>query len=234
MNGNSVAIQRNRKPIATLLWVTLLGTADESRCLYGTRHQLLGLWDQIHLVDPTLALVYLDVLLYNIDINPDWVTARPGSERVVGVASMYLLHALSSSKPTVVEDIRRRYLVFIPREAGFGGSFRHTMVAIHALLFSSRERQPFRWLDYQPCAQEYASFATTLVQVAFNRREHGKVPRWVLRFSRQSMLLDPEPPASVITDCLKIIAIDLGVLESNIRNLDKRYVCLTQLHSSPS
>jgi len=54
-----------------------------------------------------------------------------------------------------------------------------------------------------------------------------KVPRWVLRFSSYSLLSYPEPPASVIDDCLMIIAIDLGcdVSESDMRNLDKRYVC---------
>jgi len=228
MNGNYVAIQRNRKPIATLLWVTLLGTVDESQCLYGTRHQLLGLWDQIHLVDPTLAVAYLDVLLYNIDVNGDRVTARPGSERVAGVASVYLLHTLSSSKPMVVEDIRRRYPGVIPFEANFEGTFRHTMVAIHALSFSSRERRPFKWLDYQPCAREEGSFATTLVRVAYGRKQHGKVPRWVLRFALHSISQDPPPQTSVVVYCLTIIAIDLDCDVSSIWSAapDERCVCM--------
>jgi len=234
--GFAVAIQYGRrKSIPTLLWVTLFATADESRCLYDTRHRLLGLWDRIHLVDPTLAATYLEVLLRGIDVNGDRVTVRPGSERIVGAASMYLLCALSDPNPIVVEDMRQRYRGVIPPEANFEGPFRHTMVAIHALSFNRWERRLFKWLDYQPCAQEHALFATTLVQVAYNRRQHGKVPRWVLRFSLHSMLMDPEPPVSVIADCLMIIAIDLGcnISESDISNLDKRYAYLTQLHSLP-
>jgi len=208
----SVGIQPNCcKSISTLLWVTMLGTADESRCLYDTRLQLLGLWDRIHLVDPTLAAAYMDVLLSGIEVNGDRVTARPGSELVAGVASIYLLRALSGVglTPMVVEDTCQRYIGIVPYGANFEGPFRHTMVAIHALSFSSRERRPFKWLDYQPCAREEASYAHTLARTAYGRRQHGKVPRWVLRFALHSISQDPPPPTSVVVHCLTIIAIDL-------------------------
>jgi len=228
----AASIQLKRKPIATLfLWVTRLETADESwRSLRDIRRQLLGLWDRIHPADPALAAIYLDVLLSCIDVNGDRVSACPVLERAVGAASTCLLHMLSSVDPrsSVVGDTRKRYIEVIPRKANFEfeGPLCHTMIAIHALLIHSRERQSFEEMGYKPCPQEHALFVTTLVQVAFNRRKHGKVPRWVLRFSLHSLLRSPEPPASVIADCLMIIAIDLGcnVSESDIRNLDKRYV----------
>jgi len=241
ISEDAASIQLKHKPIATLfLWVTRLETADESWSLRDIRRQLLDLWDRIHPADPALAAIYLDVLLHCTDVNGDRVSACPGLERVVGVASTCLLRILSSGDPgsSVVTVTRKRYIEVIPRKANFEfeGPLCHTMIAIHALLIRSRERQSFEEMGYKPCPQEHALFVTTLVQVAFNRRKHGKVPRWVLRFSRQSILSDPEPPVSVIADCLMIIAVDLGcnVSESDIRNLDKRYACLTQLHSLPS
>jgi len=229
MNEDSVAIQLNLKPIATLfLWVTRLETAGESRCLHDTRHQFLELWDRIHLADPALAVIYLDVLLSCTDVNGSQVAARPGSERAAGVASMYLLCALSGVGPksTVVEDIRRRYIGVIPLEADFEGPFCHAMVAIHALSFSSWERRPFEWMDYIPFAREDVSFADTLVRVAHNRRQYGKVPRWVLRFALRSISQDPQPPTSVVADCLTIIAIDLDCDVSSVKSVapDERCV----------
>jgi len=239
LSGDSDAIRLNRKSIATLFsWVTRSETVDESRRLHDTQHQLLDHWDRIHLTDPAPAAVYLDTLLGCINVNGDRVTARPGSERVAGVASVCLVRALSSVGPEsrVVEDTRSHYIGVIPRKANFEGSFCHTITAIHALLISSHDRRPFEWMGYRPNAQEHTLFAKTLVRVAHNGRQHGKVPRWVLRFSLHSMLLDPHPPASVIADCLLIVAIELGcnVSESDIRNLDERYARLTQLHSLPS
>ena len=229
-------IQHKYESVATLfLWVTRLGTAGESQRLHDTRHQLLELWDRIHITNPAPAETYLDVLLGCTDVNDDRVAVCPRLEQVAGVASICLLHVLSSIGPTSMtfEDIHRRYIGVIPRKANFEGPSFYTMNTIHALLIRSQERLPFEWMDYKPCAQEHTSFASTLVQVAYNSRKRGKVPRWVLRFSLHSMLLDPEPPVSVIDDCLMIIAIDLGcsISESDIRNPDKRYAYLTQLHS---
>jgi len=241
MSVDTVAIQLKHKSIAMLfLSMTRPETDDESRCLRDTQHQLLELWDRIHLTNPAPAAIYLDALISSTDVNGDRVTARPGSERVARVASVCLLRILSGVGPKsrVVEDTRQRYIGVIPYKANFDfeDPLRHSMIAIHALLISSHERLPFEWMDYEPCAQDHASFANTLVQVAYNRRQDEKVPRWVLRFSLHSMLLDPEPPTSVIADCLMIIAIDLGcdVSESDIRNLDKRYAWLAQLRGLPS
>jgi len=229
MDGDSVAIQLNRKSIATyFLSVTRLETFSESRSLRDTRHQFLALWDRIHLADHAPAAIYLDVLLSYTDVDGDRVTARPGSERVAAVASICLLRVLSSVGPTsnVFEDTRRRYFGVIPRMANFEGPLCHAITATHALLVSSQERRPFGWINYKPCAQEYASFTNTLVQVAYNRGQHGKVPRWVLRFALHSIPQDP--PISVVADFLSIIAIDLGCVVPSAKSAvsDERCVQL--------
>jgi len=230
MSGDSVAIQLNRKPIATLFsWMTQAETFDGSQRVHDARHQLLDLWDRTDLLRPESAGLYLNALLSRTDVNGDRVTTLPGSERVVGVASTYLLRAFLGVGPksNVVRDIHRRYIRVIPPKADFEGPFCHTMIPIHALLISSHERRPFEWMGYGPCAQEHASFTNTLVRVAYNRRQHsGKVPRWVLRFSLHSLSRDPPPPASVVADCLSIIAIDLGCDVSSVKSiaLDERCV----------
>jgi len=239
MSEDFAVIQRKYESVAILfLWASQLETADKPQHLHDARHQLLELRDRIHLANPAPVAIYLDVLLGCIDVNGDRVMACRGSERAAGVASTYLLHALSSLDPTssTFGDTQRRYIGVVPHKADFEGPFFHTMNIIHALLIRSQERRPFAWVDYKPCAQEHASFATTLVQVARNRGQRGKVPRWLFRFSLHSILLDPEPPMSVIVDCLLIIAIDLGcnLSESDIRNQEKRFACLIQLHSLPS
>jgi len=229
MNADTFATQLKHEPITILLLsVTRTETTDQSRRLRDTRHQLLDLWDQIHLTDPTPAVICVDALLGCIKVNDDRVMVRPGSERVAGAASVCLLRILSGVGPGsgVVGGTRRRYTGVIPCRVDFEGPFRYSMIAFHALLIDSRERWPFEWMDYEPCAQEYASFANTLVQVAYNRRRYGKVPRWVLRFSLHSLSQDPPPPDSVVADCLSIIAIDLGCDVSSVKSvaLDERCV----------
>jgi len=116
--------------------------------------------------------------------------------------------------------------------------FCHTIKAIRRLLSRRDHPEPLNWEGIDFSTPESLFLAHHLVKIAWlwyqrPRREGQKVPRWVLRFSLQSLLSDPEPPVSVIADCLMIIAIDLGcvVSESDTRNLDKRYACLLQLHN---
>jgi len=225
MNGNPVAIQINRKPIATLfLWVTRLEVADEFWRSHDTQHQFLDLWDRVNIVHPESAGLYLEALLGSTEVSGNQVTECPRSERVAGVASMCLLHALSGADPKsrVVEDTRQRYIGDIPRKANFEGPFCYTMIAIHAILIHSRECQPFEWMGYKPCAWDHVLFSNSMVQVAYRKRQRGKVPRWVLRFALHSLSQDPPPPTSVVASCLSIIAIDLGCdvssVESSILN----------------
>jgi len=231
LGGDPAAIELKCKPIATLfLWLTRLETADESWRLHNTCRQLFELRDRIHLASPGPAVYYLVVLLSCTNVNGDRVTTRPGQERVAGVASVCLLRALSGVGPesNLAEGMRQRYIEGIPYGAEFEGPLRHTKIAIHALLIRSQERQSFGWIDHEPCTQDHASFANTLIQAAYNRRKHGRVPRWVLRFALHFLSRDPPPPTSLVADCLTIVAIDLDCDVTRVESttLDERCVCI--------
>jgi len=239
--GDSDAIQLSRKSIATFfLWVT--GTHVLNGLLWRfwrldiTQYAFFELWDQIHLVNLAPTTIYLDTLLSYVNVDRDRVTERPGSEQGARTASLCLLRALSGIDPTSVtlRDMRKRYLTVIPPKANFEGLLcYHTINAIHAVFVSSSGRGFFELKNYMPRTREHIFFANTLVRIAHNGELHGKVPRWVLRFVIHSLDRSPQPPMEVIADCLTTIAIDLGceISEGDVRNPDKRYVCLAQLYS---
>jgi hypothetical protein len=227
------AIQPNWKPVATLyLWTTWVELSNEPWQLdeQSPTTQYSELWDQIHISNPTLAVIYLDMLLSYTNVNLNQVTEGPGSEQVARVASLCLLRVLSGVGPTsvVTQGVRQHYLEVIPQMASFGGlQFYYVMNAIHAILFSSKERLPFQWAGYNPYPQEHIFFANNLVQIAHLGKEQlKKVPRWILRFVLHSLSQDPLPPTSIIIGCLSIIAIDLDCDISGIKTttLDAKYV----------
>jgi len=236
---NSDAIQLNRKPIAAFfLWATRIKILNESPRFdwqsHVTRRRFFGLWDRIHLTNPALAEIYLDALLRYVDVDHGLVTECPGLEQAARAASLCLLRALSGvdSGSAAFMDIRERYNAVIPPHTDFEGLLcYHAINAIHATLVGGQEKRTISWTDYKLHVQEHAFLANTLARVAHKGGNHGKVSHWALRFIVRSLSQDPPPPASVVTDCLMIIAIDLGceISEGDVRNLDKRYGCLTQL-----
>ena len=241
IGGDSDAIQLNRKSIATFfLWVAGAHVLNGPPWLFWqsdtTQHAFFQLWDRIHLVNLAPTTIYLDTLLSYVNVNHGRVTERLGSEQGARAASLCLLRVLSGVDPTsaTLEDMRKRYLTVFPPKANFEGLLcYHTINAIHAVLVRSKIRGFFRLTNYMPCAQEHIFFANTLVRIAHNGKLHGKVPRWVLRFVIHSLDRCPQPQMSVVADCLTTIAIDLGcdIPEDDIRNPDKRYERLAQLHS---
>jgi len=171
------------------------------------------------------------VLLDYVIVDRGRVTERPGLEQGAKAASLCLLRALSSVDPTStsLRDIRRRYAATIPSDADFKGLLcYHTINAVHATLVDSRARKFFEWTDYKPRADEHIFFANPLVQVAHKWKQYGKVPRWLLRFAIHFLSHGSPPPITVITDCLTIIAIDLGCDVSHVGTLGLpgRYVDL--------
>jgi len=231
---NSDAIQLNQKPIAIFfLWATQIGIIDGSQRFDWQSHiaRFFELWDQIHLSNHTLTEVYFDALLSCVSVDHGRVRECPGLEQGARAASLCLLRALSDVGPTstVLDDIHKRYIMAIPPHANFEGLLcYHAINAIHATLVNSRLRRFCKWADYKPRAQEQIFFANTLARVAHKGKQHGKVPRWVLRFVIHSLPHDSQPPTSVVTDCLTIIAIDLGcdVSHPGTSYLRKRYVGL--------
>jgi len=234
ISENFNAIHLNRKPIATFfLWVMRIEILNESQ-KFGwqsdvTRHRFLELWDRIHLGNPSSAITYLDALLSYLDVDHGRVTECPGSEQGARAASLCLLRALAGtdSGSVAFRDIRERYNAIIPLRANFEGLLcYHAINAIHVTLVGGQEKRAISWTDHKPHTQEYILFANTLARVAH------KAPRWALRFAAHSLSQDLLSPASVIIDCLTVIAINLGcdIPEDGFRSLDERYESLAQLH----
>ena len=162
-----------------------------------------------------------------------------GSEQLAGTAAACLLGAVSHSlivnpKSNTLKDVHQEFdRIFLPTIDLRSLPFYPTISAVQNL-FNGNDR--LSWEGVDPSAPGNLPLVHILVKVAWLRyRRLGlegqkKVPRWVLRFSFHCLLRDPEPPVSVITDCLLIVAIDLGcdISDRDIRNLDKRHVGLAQ------
>lgn len=167
------------------------------------------------------------------------VAVTHGAERLAEIAAACVLSTfshLSIMEPTskVLEDIRQRYGKVFPLGVDFRGvPFCFTMNATHRLLHG-RNRH-FVWEGFNPSMQEQISVAHALVKVAWSNHQRAegrrKVPRWVLRFVLLSASQHPPPPASVIIDCVFIIAIALGcdVSESETTVWDKRFVLICHI-----
>ena len=187
----------------------------------------------------------LKIFISCIRVTDHRVVVIRGSEKLAEMAAMCLLGTISYSlgvdpRPGFLKDVEQQYNTILPPVADFGDlPFRHTIHGIHRLFNRGDRQECPGWNDVDPSAPENLLLAHRLVTVAWLNYQkielegRKKVPRWVLRFSLHSLLWNPEPPVSVIADCLMVVAIDLGcdMLESDIRNPDKRYASLAQLHN---
>ena len=160
-----------------------------------------------------------------------------GSEELATVSALCFFKTVSHllvTDPTssVLVDARQRFLKVFPARDGLSGhQAYHTMNAAGCLLIPRWERQSFRWGDCKPSPHEHTIVAHNLAGLArseYRRTKQVKVPRLILRFALYSLSLYPQPPTSVIADCLSIIAIDLGceVPNAGTTTSDERSVCI--------
>ena len=146
------------------------------------------------------------------------------------------LHHLTVTDPTsgVLEDMRQRYDEVFPRRIDFAGfPSRHTIAMIDALAREYwSDRQALWRNDDRPSDDEHVGFARDTAQVsqAKYQQERG-VPTWTLNFALDTMFLDPLPPALIIADCLKVIAIALGCDVPDVATFDERCVCLSPINT---
>jgi len=164
-----------------------------------------------------------------------------GSERLAEAAATCLLNAILHSlvvdqESDILKEVQQQYNRIFPLGVDLLSlPFHHTIGGVHSLFGRPDHPKNPGWKDVEPSTTQNLPLAYNLAKVArscYQRSGIRKVPRWVLRFSLHSLLRSPEPSASVIADCLMIIAIDLGcdVSKGDVWNLDKRYICSTQLH----
>ena len=178
--------------------------------------------------------------------NNNQVVVLRGSEQLAEIAATCLLGALSHSfivdpESNILKDVRQQYNRVFPHEVGVRSlPFCHIINGIHKLFHRHDHLEDLSWEGVDLFAPENFSLAHNLTKVAWLccQQSWGQegVPRWVLHFSLHYLLQVAELPVSVITDCFLIIAIYMGCDVSNfdIKSLDKRCVCLSQLQKLSS
>ena len=211
---------------------TLQASLDTSIRLSIVEH--LSTKTELTYFDPTLVVdPCFDVLTSCININGLKMVTIPEKEQLATASARCFLRSLnrlSAIDPASrdLADIFRRYNKIFPFETDFAGlPFYYTMTKIHALTNQLWKPRSVRWDDYRPSDQEHTTFARHMVEVAqveYQQSRYRKVPRWILRFVLRSLSLDSPPPASVLADCLTIVAIDLGCDVRKITASEERYV----------
>jgi len=196
-----------------------------------------------------IAADCLKILISCIRVTNNRMVVIRGCGQLATTAAACLLGAISyllkvDPKSKILRDMDHQYNKSFPSSVDLKGlPFHHTIDVIHHFFHRHNHRKPksLSWKGIDPSTPGSVLLTQYLVTIAgfcYARASLGgrkKVPRWVLRFSLHSLLWDPEPPVSVITNCLMIVAIDLGcdISEGDLRNLDERYARLVQLHALP-
>jgi len=206
--------------------------------------------DDSHLTQ--VAAGWLDTIFDCVKITNGKATIVQGLEELVAASSLVCLCTLSNFVVTdpmqkILEVIRRRYVRTIPSKTSFYDPLvPHTLGAIHTVLHTNltdatislpqyRIRWRVQWKGYEPSSDEHIKVARALTNFArsgHRRSGRAKVPRWLLRFALHSLSQDPLPPASVVTDSLSIIAIDLRCDVPDIVTInppDQRCVCVKRV-----
>ena len=186
------------------------------------------------LVDFTPALLSdcFDVFIDCVKVNKRDPVVAQGMEELGEASAMcfFLTYShLSITDPMsgILSGIRQRYRRIFPLDLDFNGlPFPHTLHMTHEAIYSGQEVQALvRWRDYKPANPEYIAVVRALSKLSwseYRRRALGQVPPPHLSFALHYISQDPLPPPSIITNCLLIIAIDLGCNVSESMILEER------------
>ena len=197
-------------------------------------------------VEPALLSSCFNIFLGCTNVkNGEVVIVGESKQLVTGAATAFLRasYQLLATDPTsnAAVDLRQKYQSFFgplhPWATFEGDPFRYTMIAIHALISEDRNLRLISWNGSRPPIREHAFFtqyALKRAQERYKQSQHRKVPRWTLRFVFYSLSLDPPPPAFIVANCLRIIAIDLDCDVSGATASEEGYVHsnLTDAHYS--
>ena len=215
-----------------ILWT--LQTSLEKPVHLSALEHLVTITEFTHF-DPSLVTDCFNIFVGCLSVSNGKVVIMQGLEQLAMVSARGFFHTLrhlSATRPTssVLADQLRRYHQVFPFETDFRGlPFYHTMINIHALAGQRHwDSRSIQWIDYKPFTQELIPFAQHMLDIAqaeYQQIQSGRVPRWILRFALHFLSLEPLSPASVIADCLMIIAIALGQNPSSIPISDGRYPC---------
>lgn len=187
--------------------------------------------------DPSLILTCFNIFTSCVNVVNGTLVMVQGTERLAAKSATLFVHTfryLFSTDPTssTLADLRRGYRrAFSSVWVDFMDlPFRYTMVAAHILV--NQDCTPpawWRWRNYiRPSDQEHVQLAWCITEAVRmgHQQTQPDVSNWTLRFAFYSLSLGPSPPPSVVSDCLKIIAVELGCELSNITTPDERCVQL--------
>lgn len=189
--------------------------------------------------DPALVSASFNVLAGCVSIVGGKAVVALGWEELAVASVSCCLRTLSH--PTIIDpvsrvfkDMQQRYTRAFPIEANFEDlpSY-HGFCIIHNIFYPSRKwsksqrrylhRPKIQWEGCEMSSTEH----TILIQFArfeYQRNQHRKVPRWILRFAHHILSQNPPPAASITTDYLSVITTDLGFSVLNVTGPDQRYV----------
>ena len=197
-----------------------------------TLEYFLSLQMPVHL-DPILVFNCFNTLTRYTNVGRGKVFVTQGLEQLATASAnafLHTLHHLVTTDPTskTLADLQRRYNDVFPSELDFTNlPFQSTMTEIHTLAGRFGNPRDIRWHNFRMTIREHIQFAQRVLQAAregYQQTQHRKVPRWILHAALYFLSLGPVSPASVVTDCLTITAIDLGCDVLDVVILDERCV----------
>ena len=211
-------------------WI-LQTSLDKALHLLALRHLIA--MPELARVYPALVVDCFNVFIGCINITNGKVVTIQGLEQLATASAsgfFRTLHHLAITDPTssVLAHLQRRYSNIFPCQVDFTGlQFHSTMTEIHALASRFGDPRDLQWYHGGMSIQEHIPFARRMAETAqekYRQGQRGKVPRWILRSTLYLLSLGSLSPASVVADCLTIIAIDLGCDFQNIMVFDERCV----------
>ena len=193
---------------------------------------------------PTLVVDCFNIFLRCININNGKVVISQGSEELAPASAsgfFRILHHLATMDPasSFLTDLQQRYNDVFPSDVDFTDlPFQSTMAKIHTLAGRFGHPRDIPWHPRTTSIQEHVPFVRSMAEAVrerYGKPQGEKVPSRILRSVLYFLSLGSISPASVVADCLTIVAIDLGCDVSDVANLDERCVeiswvatCLTK------
>ena len=178
-----------------------------------------------------------NISLCGIHVGNGRAEITQGLEQLTVASARCFCHAFyyltaTGSTSSILEDICQCYHSVFPNGTDFTGlPSCHIMIMVDALIRRNWSPHPIWHKNIRPSDHEYTLFAQDIARLAqVECQQKLYVPNWILDFAFNSLSLNPLPPPSVVVDCLKIIAINLGCDVSIIVTLDNRYLYLSLIH----
>ena len=211
-------------------WI-LQTSLDKAVHMFALKH--LESMPELVLFHSTLVVDCFNAFTRCVNISNGKLIIAQGSEQLATASAncfLRTLHHLATMDPTssALADIQRLYNEIFPSELDFTGlPFFSTMTKIHDLAGRFGNPRDIQWPkpNRRLSIQDHIPLARRMAETAQEKyQQTRKVPRWILRSALYCLSLGPLSPASVVADCLTIVAIDLGCDVSNTPISDERYV----------